>query len=71
MGMIRLSDKPPVTVVAQDSIYAAARTMTEKKTGAAVVVDGTKAIGIITERDVLQKVIVKPQILRPRTCETS
>lgn len=57
MGLIRLGNKPPLTVGLQDSVAQAARAMSERGVGAAAVVDGNKVIGIISERDVLQKIV--------------
>ena len=57
MGMIRLGNKPPLTVAPEDSVFHAARAMTERKVGAATVVDGTQVVGVVTERDVMKKVV--------------
>lgn len=57
MGLIRLGNKPPLTVSPGDTVYQAARALTERNVSAATVLDGTKLIGIVTERDVLQKII--------------
>ena len=57
MGMIRLGSKPPLTVSKENSVLSAAQAMTERKVGAATVMDGDRVVGIITERDILQKVV--------------
>ena len=57
MGMIRLGSKPPLTVAPGDSVREAALAMTGRRVGAAVVVDGSAVLGVVTERDVLQKVV--------------
>lgn len=57
MGLIRLGNKPPLTVIASDTVRQAAQAMTERRVGAAAVMDGAKVLGIVTERDVLQKVV--------------
>ena len=57
MGMIRLGEKPPLTVGPGDSVAQAARAMSERHVGAATVVDGSSVIGVVSERDVLQKVV--------------
>ena len=46
-----------VTAAASDSVFAAARVMLESHVGAVVVVDGTRLVGIFTERDALFRVI--------------
>lgn len=57
MGLIRLGNKPPVTVAPEDTVDRAARAITERSVGAAAVVDGARVVGVVTERDVMQKVV--------------
>ncbi len=57
MGFIRLGSKPPCAVAPNDSVVQAAITMTNRKVGAAAVVDGETIVGVITERDVMGKVV--------------
>ena len=57
MGLIRLGNKRPLTIGQFDSAAQAARAMTERGVGAAAVVDGGKVIGIVTERDVMAKIV--------------
>ena len=57
MQMIRLGNKPPLIVAAEDTVVQASRAMTERKVGAAAVVEGARVIGVVTERDVMQKVV--------------
>ncbi|MSQ72827.1 MAG: CBS domain-containing protein [Betaproteobacteria bacterium] len=57
MGMIRLGEKPPLTVKPDDTVIEAARAMTGRRVGAATVMDGTSVVGVVTERDVMQKVV--------------
>ncbi|MSQ51363.1 MAG: CBS domain-containing protein [Betaproteobacteria bacterium] len=57
MGMIRLGEKAPLTVAPGDSVVHAARALSERRVGAAAVVEGNRVIGVVTERDVLQKVV--------------
>lgn len=74
MGQIRLGNKPPLTVGPQDSIVQAALAMTERQVGAATVVDGVKVLGVVTERDVMQKVVATggdPKTLRVRDIMSS
>jgi len=74
MGQIRLGNKPPLTVGPQDSIVQAALAMTERQVGAATVVDGVKVLGVVTERDVMHKVVATggdPKTLRVRDIMSS
>jgi len=57
MGSIRLGSKPPCAVSPGDTVTQAAMTMTARKVGAAAVVDGENIVGVITERDVMGKVV--------------
>jgi CBS domain-containing protein len=55
--MIRLGNKPPLTVTPSNSVFEAARAMTERKVGAAAVLEDQKVVGIISERDVMQRLV--------------
>lgn len=57
MGLIRLGNKPPLTVASDDTVVQAAHAMTERKVGAATVLEGGGVVGVVTERDVMQKVV--------------
>ena len=57
MGLIRLGDKPPLTIAPEDTVAQAARAMTEHRVGAATVLEGAGVLGVVTERDVLKKVV--------------
>ena len=57
MGMIRLGTKPPVTVTMGETVLQAARAMVERQVGAATVLDGERVAGVVTERDVLRKLV--------------
>jgi len=57
MGMIRLGNKPPLSVAPGDTVRQAAIAMTGRKVGAATVVEGDTIVGVITERDVMGKVV--------------
>jgi CBS domain-containing protein len=59
MSRIRLGSKPPLTVGPDDTIVRAARAMVERHVGAAVVVEDERILGVVTERDVLQKVVAQ------------
>ena len=74
MGMIRLGNKPPLTVRPEDTVHRAALAMTERKVGAATVLDGTRVVGVVTERDVMHKVVatgLDPATTRVRDIMTS
>ncbi|HXC37860.1 MAG TPA: CBS domain-containing protein [Burkholderiales bacterium] len=58
MGLIRLGDKPPLTVEPDQTVFQAACAMTERQVGAAAVVEDGRVLGVISERDVLKKVVV-------------
>ena len=57
MGMIRFGTKPPLTVTTGDTVLQAARAMVERKVGAATVLDGEQVVGVVTERDVMRKIV--------------
>lgn len=57
MGMIRLGNKPPLTVGPDDTVRKAARAMNDRNVGAAAVVNGDQVLGVVTERDVMRKVV--------------
>lgn len=57
MGMIRLGTKPPLTIAVGDTVLQAARAMVERKVGAATVLDGERVAGVVTERDVMRKIV--------------
>jgi CBS domain-containing protein len=55
MGLIRTR-----TQVSLDTpVFDAVRTMSENKAGAVAVLDGTKLVGIFTERDVLDRIVLE------------
>jgi CBS domain-containing protein len=57
MGMIRLGNKPPLTLAPDATVLEAIHAMTERHVGAATVLDGAKVAGVFSERDVMQKVV--------------
>jgi CBS domain-containing protein len=59
MGHIRLGVKQPLTVAPNVTVHAAARAMADRKVGAAGVVENDRLVGIITERDVLRRVVAE------------
>ena len=74
MGLIRMGNKPPLTVAPEDTVVRAARAMVERGVGAATVLDGAVVVGVVTERDVMQKVVAAdrdPNIISVREIMTS
>lgn len=57
MGQIRLGSKPPLTVGPLDTVVQAARAMSERRVGAATAVDGHVVVGVVSERDIMQKIV--------------
>jgi CBS domain-containing protein len=57
MGLLRLASTPPLTVAPDDTVVQAARAMIERGVGAATVIDGARVAGVVTERDVLKKIV--------------
>ncbi|MCS7116251.1 MAG: CBS domain-containing protein [Nitrososphaerota archaeon] len=61
--MIKVKDvmsKDLVTIEADKSVLDAARLMAKKGVGCLIIVSGGKAIGIITERDLVSRVLAEP-----------
>ena len=52
-----LMTKDVVTISSSKTVYDAAVLMTEKKIGSLIVIDGTTPVGIVTERDLVRKVV--------------
>lgn len=74
MGFIRLGSKPPCAVSPDDAVTQAAVTMTDRKVGAAAVLNGDEIVGVITERDVMGKVVAvgrDPAAMRVRDIMSS
>lgn len=57
MAQIRLGNKPPLTVTPENTVTQAARAMTERGVGAAAVLERTVVVGVVTDRDIMQKVV--------------
>ncbi len=53
-----VAGREPITVTADRSVWHAAKLMAKKHVGAVLVVEGSKLRGILTERDILNRVIV-------------
>lgn len=47
------------TISAEDSVYAAARYMTERNIGAVTVVEGPRVVGLFSERDLMKRVVAE------------
>jgi CBS domain-containing protein len=61
----------PRTVSPNDNIQAAARIMKEMDTGAVPIVEGDRAVGIITDRDIAIRAVAEGAYDRPvRECAT-
>lgn len=74
MTLTSLIKKPPLTLGPDETIGNAARAMVEHGVGAATVVEARKIVGVVTERDVLKKVVaagIDPATTRVRTIMTS
>ena len=57
--LLRLSECPPVTVGADSTVLRAVEAMSEKRVGAVgVVIDG-RIVGIFTERDLMERVVLQ------------
>ena len=50
---------PPITVSPDSSASEVAKIMTEKKIGCVVVVENNRVVGIVTRRDLIEKVLAK------------
>lgn len=59
MGLLKIASVPAATVSPQTSVLEAVRLMNEKRVGAAAVVEKDKLVGIFTERDVMNRVVLK------------
>jgi signal-transduction protein with cAMP-binding, CBS, and nucleotidyltransferase domain len=53
-----IGDRKPATVTSSRSVWYAAKLMASKNVGAALVVKGETLLGILTERDILNRVII-------------
>lgn len=56
--LIGTAQRAPIGVSPDDSVLTALKVMAEKNIGAVVVMDGTKLVGIFSERDYARKVIL-------------
>lgn len=58
-SLLRLSQHPPVVIDPKSSVLSAVELMSKNRVGAIGVVDGEKLIGIFTERDVMERVVLR------------
>ncbi len=59
MGLLRITRTPLVTVNGHGSVMDAVRTMHEEHIGAIAVVDNNRLIGIFSERDLMNRVVLQ------------
>jgi len=52
-----LMTKDVVTISSSKTVYDAVVLMTEKKIGCLIIIDGTAPVGIVTERDIVRKIV--------------
>ncbi len=74
MDLARLVIKPPLTVAPDQPVHQAARAMVQRGVGAATVIEGGRIVGVVTERDMLKKVVAAgadPETARVRDVMTS
>ena len=57
MGLLRIARTPLVTVKPDASVMDAVRTMADESIGAIAVMDGSRLVGIFSERDLMLRVI--------------
>jgi len=57
--LLSLSQQPPVVVDRSTSVLEAVRAMSASRVGAVGIVDDHKLVGIFTERDVMEKVVLR------------
>ena len=59
MGLLRITRTPLVTVSTRASVMDAVRTMYGERIGAVAVVDDDRLIGIFSERDLMNRVVLE------------
>lgn len=57
--LVRLSHRPPVVVGPDATVLAAVELMSKQRVGAVGVVENDKLVGIFTERDLMERVVLK------------
>jgi CBS domain-containing protein len=63
--LLKMAQKPAVSIARDATVMAAIRLMFEKRVGAAIVLERGRPAGIFTERDVMAKVVLNK--LNPET----
>jgi CBS domain-containing protein len=74
MAVKHLIRKPPLTLGPEETVAQAARAMVLHGVGAASIVDASAVVGVVTERDILQKVVatgIDPGTTQVRTIMSS
>ena len=59
MGLLRITRTPLVTVSSQASVIDAVRTMNQEHIGAVAVVDDNRLMGMFSERDLMNRVVLE------------
>ena len=57
MGLLRIARTPLVTVSPKATVMDAVRTMADESIGALAVMDGSRLVGIFSERDLMLRVV--------------
>ena len=57
--IVKDSNRDLYTISADDTAYAAARYMTERNIGAVTVVEGSRVVGLFSERDLMKRVVAE------------
>ncbi len=57
--LLRLSHRPPIVIGRDSTVLDAVKLMSRSRVGAVGVVDGETLIGIFTERDLMERVVLK------------
>jgi CBS domain-containing protein len=57
--LLQLSQRPPVVVDPADSVFQALQVMSQNRVGAVGVVRDEKLIGVFTERDLMERVVLR------------
>lgn len=57
--VMEVMSRNPVTITKNETVSSAAATMKERDVSALIVVDGTKVTGILTDYDIVHKVVAK------------
>jgi len=59
--ILRNKGKDVISIDASESVQMAARLMNERKIGGLVVTADSSMVGILTERDVMRRVVAEPR----------